>query len=153
MYFLSLSISLCLVCTYFHINLLSKTATVANGGGKKKKPNAAEGQALFADPRPKEYTQKQWDQWYNGKRCVKMTDEELTRGVLEDMTTYQLEAVSVSRSTRLASNPKRFRDNKPIDGSEKVRLFKNLLEWKSNPDNGKNVSLSLSLSSLSHLLL
>ena len=82
-----------------------------------------------------------------------MTDEELTRGVLEDMTTYQLEAASVSRSTRLASNPKRFRDNKPIDGSEKVRLFKNLLEWKSNPDNGKNVSLSLSLSSLSHLLL
>ena len=95
----------------------------------------------------------QWNQWYNGKRCVEMMDGELTLGVLKDMTKLQLAAVSVSRSIRLASNPKRFRDKTLIDGSDKVRLFKNLLEWKSNPDNGKNVSLSLSLSSLSHLLL
>ena len=139
MYFLSPSISL-FVCLHLlpHKSPLSKTATVANGGGKKKKPNAAEGQALFADPRPKEYTKAHWDQWYNGKRCVEMTDDELTEDVLKSMTYPQLAAVSVSRSTRLASNPKMFQDTKPIEGKKKERTLKNLLEWKSNPDNGRS---------------
>ena len=116
--------------------------TAANGGGKKKKSAAR---------RPKgKYTDIQWDTWYKGKRCVLMKDEELTQEVLKDMSKQQLESVSVSRSIRLASNPKTFEDLTLIEGKRKERQFKNLMMYLTNPENGKNSSLSLSLYLSSH---
>jgi len=106
---------------------------------------------LVVDDCPAKYTKDHWKQHYKGTRCVEMKDGELTREVLEDMSKQQLQAVSVSRSIRLASGPIMFQDGKRIEGQPKQRVFNNLMMFLTNPQNGKDESGYISSSSSSYL--